>query len=72
MSGRERKKLAYFFQHLVSTEIEAVSLRLFTQVLKWTSEQLQLLLVDVRNEFKNPRYQMYSMMYVVQVVSVCC
>lgn len=56
------KELGYYFQHLVLIELEALSLRLFTQVLGWTPEALQLLLVEVRKEIQDPAYQMYSVM----------
>ena len=47
---------------LVMLELEALGLRLYTQVLGWPYEELQALLVDVRKDIQNPAYQMFSTM----------
>lgn len=62
MRGKEKKRLALFFQYLASKELEAVSLRLYTQVLGWKVEELQVLLMEVRKEIFDPANQMFSMM----------
>jgi hypothetical protein len=38
---------------------EGLSLMLFTRALKWTPEQVQLFLMDVRKDVKNPNIHSY-------------
>jgi hypothetical protein len=60
MQGHKKKELATWFYLLVCSELEGLSLALYTRVLGWEAERLQELLARVRQEIKDPRYQMYS------------
>lgn len=35
--------------------LQGISLRAFTKILGWTPEELELLLVDVRKDLRNPK-----------------
>jgi hypothetical protein len=62
MPEQKKSELAHYFYHLVSSELEGLSLALYTRVLGWTAERLQALLALVREEIRDQRYQMYSEM----------
>lgn len=62
MSGARERELATYFFELVSIELEALSLRLFTGVLGWSTQRLYVLLGRVRHEIQDESYQMYSTM----------
>jgi len=60
MHSSKKKELASWFYHLVFSELEGLSLALYTRVLGWEPERLHELLARVRQEIKDPRFQMYS------------
>jgi hypothetical protein len=60
MKDPKKKELARYFYDLACSELEGLSLALYTRVLGWEPERLHALLDAVRQEIKNPEYQMYS------------
>jgi hypothetical protein len=45
--------------------LDAYSFALFTRVLGWSTEELQVLLAEVRKDLQNRRFHGYSRVYVV-------
>lgn len=43
----------------MSQGMQSYSLALFTRILGWSVEELEVLLIDVRKEMKNPRIHAY-------------
>lgn len=63
--NKQLKKCGSFELVNMVEGIEALSFRLFSRVLGMTMEEVQLLLVDVRNESKNSKIHSYYSFYVV-------
>jgi hypothetical protein len=47
-------------QQLFSDSLEPYSLALYTRVLGWTSEQLQVFLSQVRSDAQNRKHHVYT------------
>jgi hypothetical protein len=54
-----QKKLGAWNHMQINEGLEAFTLRLFTKVLGWSIEEVQVLLDFVRKEFQNPRFHLY-------------
>ncbi|KAH8429749.1 class I SAM-dependent methyltransferase [Aspergillus melleus] len=59
------KRLGIYHQANMLEALEAYSLALCTRYLGWSVEQVQLLLIGVRNELKDQTLHNYSKLYVV-------
>jgi SAM-dependent methyltransferase len=57
--GKHAKQLAMYFQEDMLTGIEGMTLKVFTGVLGWTPEQVQVFLVDVRKDLKDLNIHAY-------------
>jgi len=53
------RKLGIWTLADVSDGLQGLSLALFTRALKWSVEELEVFLVDVRNDMKNTRIHSY-------------
>ena len=59
------KKLKYLGRYLnvqMEKSIEAYALALFSRVLKWDAERIQVLFAGVRNDLRNLNYHMYTVL----------
>ncbi|KAK4208054.1 S-adenosyl-L-methionine-dependent methyltransferase [Rhypophila decipiens] len=56
---KKYKEVGAWVQENIQQGLEALSLALFTNVLGWSPEQVQLLLVDVRKDLKKREYHAY-------------
>ena len=61
---RKLRNLGRYLNVQMMDAIEPYSLALFSRVLKWEPERIQLLLAGVRNDLRNLNYHMYSVVYV--------
>ncbi|RDW71024.1 hypothetical protein BP6252_07587 [Coleophoma cylindrospora] len=59
LPGRKNKELAMYFGVLARDELEGLSLALFTRLLGWTTDRVNVLLAGVRNDFRNKDYQLH-------------
>ncbi|KAI9884801.1 MAG: hypothetical protein M1823_003412 [Watsoniomyces obsoletus] len=59
------KKLGLYNHWQIDEGLEAFSLALFTRVLKWSPEEIQVLLAKVRNDLKDPTIHAYINFHVV-------
>ncbi|RDW74836.1 S-adenosyl-L-methionine-dependent methyltransferase-1 [Coleophoma cylindrospora] len=64
-ADKHLKMLGAYNYLMLMQGIEAFSLRLFINVLKWSYEEVQVLLVKVRNDLKDRRIHAYTEMHVV-------
>lgn len=62
---RRYRELGKYMNIQMMDAIEPYSLALFTRVLGWEPERIQLLLARVREDLKNLDYHMYSVVYVL-------
>lgn len=53
------RKLGMWTLADVSEGLQGLSLALFTRGLKWSMEELEIFLVDVRNDMRNTRIHSY-------------
>lgn len=70
MPDDKEKRIGRAFLHFILMELEGFSLRLFTRVLGWSVGELQVLLAGVRQELRDPRYQLSSTMSVLISITV--
>jgi hypothetical protein len=59
------KDLGRYQQHMMLEALDAYSFGLFTRVLGWSNEEVQVLLAEVRKDLQNRRFHGYSRVYVV-------
>ncbi|RDW85977.1 S-adenosyl-L-methionine-dependent methyltransferase-10 [Coleophoma crateriformis] len=64
-ADKHLKMLGAYNYLMLMQGIEAFSLRLFINVLKWSYEEVQVLLTKVRNDLKDRRIHAYTEMHVV-------
>jgi hypothetical protein len=57
--NKRLKNVGLFEMVNMDEGLEGLSLMLFTRALKWTPEQVQLFLMDVRKDVKNPNIHGY-------------
>jgi hypothetical protein len=62
---KKLKEIGAFNQIQFVDNLEGISLRVFTAGLGWSSEEVQVFLVDVRKDVKNPKLQAQSNCYIV-------
>ena len=51
----------------MSQAVQGLTLALFTRLLEWTPEQVEVFLVDIRKEFKDRRIHAYWPVYVLPI-----
>lgn len=54
-----QKKIGALYHMQTSEGLEGFTLRLFTKVLGWQIEEVQVLLAAVRKDMKNPKIHVY-------------
>lgn len=54
------KEVGLYMQQLFSDSLEPYSLALYTRVLGWSSEQLQVFLTQVRKEAQSRKHHVYT------------
>ncbi|KAL2370695.1 hypothetical protein RJZ57_004875 [Blastomyces gilchristii] len=59
------KLLSSFACQDILKELEAFSLQVFTQGLQWSMDELQVYLVQVRNDLKREELHIYRELYVI-------
>lgn len=64
MADDKSQHVAMLMQYLMKKELEGLSLALFTRVLKWSLEDVQVLLARVRADMSDPRYELYYNVFV--------
>lgn len=61
--GEYFKTISTYFQRDLLDGLEGFSMKLFTKILGWSKEKVQVFLVDVRNDLKNPFIHAYAQMW---------
>ncbi|QKX55220.1 uncharacterized protein TRUGW13939_02312 [Talaromyces rugulosus] len=59
------KELGRWVLQNIGYSLSGISMALLTRGLHWTAEEVEVFLVDVRNEFKDPKIHCYFPIYVV-------
>lgn len=57
------KELGEWSKSNTTDLVEGLTMALFTRVLGWTAEEVQVFLVDVRKDLNNPKIHAYWSMY---------
>lgn len=66
MKDQHNQKIAASLQPLTCNMLDGLSLALFSRYLKWSYEEIHVLLAEVKREIKNPAYQLYCKVYHVR------
>jgi hypothetical protein len=65
------KELGMWTHANITSDLKGISLAIFSRIHKWTTEELDLFLVDVRKELRNPQIHAYFLMCVFVASFVC-
>jgi hypothetical protein len=71
--GDKMKLLGYYTQEDMKDFLSSSTLRLFTRVLKWSREEVEVFLASCRQDMKDPRRHFYATVYVLLLLfTFCC
>jgi hypothetical protein len=65
------KELGMWTHANIVGDLKGISLAIFTRIYHWTAEELELFLVDVRKEMRDPQIHAYFLMCVFVAPFVC-
>jgi hypothetical protein len=65
------KELGMWTHANIASNLEGISLAIFTRIYNWTTEKLNRFLVDVREDMRNPRIHAYFLMCVFVAPFMC-
>ena len=68
--GRVYKRLGILFNEFLTSDLEGLSMWIFTKVLGWRKEQVREFCAKVKNDLNDRRIHAYADVYVVSIVSL--